>query len=106
MAIDIQAKVIMVCSMSGMTARMVSRFRGPTDIIGMTTSESAWRKLSLSWGVIPALAEEFPSTEVLFYHAKNYAKKELKLNRGDAIVITGGITGKSGTTNLIKVETI
>ena len=106
MAIDIQAKVIMVCSMSGMTARMVSRFRAPTDIIGMTTSETAWRKLSLSWGVIPALAEEFPSTEVLFYHAKNYAKKELKLNRGDSIVITGGVTGKSGTTNLIKVETI
>ena len=106
MAIDIQAKVIMVCSMSGMTARMVSRFRAPTDIIGMTTSEGAWRKLSLSWGVIPALAEEFPSTEVLFYHAKNYAKKELKLNRGDTIVITGGVTGKSGTTNLIKVETI
>ena len=106
MAIDIQAKVIMVCSMSGMTARMVSRFRAPTDIIGMTTTEKAWRKLSLSWGVTPALAEEFPSTEVLFYHAKNYAKRELRLNRGDTIVITGGITGKSGTTNLIKVETI
>ena len=106
MAIDIQAKVIMVCSMSGMTARMVSRFRAPTDIIGMTTSEKAWRKLSLSWGVTPALAEEFPSTEVLFYHAKNYAKRELRLNRGDTIVITGGVTGKSGTTNLIKVETI
>ena len=106
MAIDIQAKVIMVCSMSGMTARMVSRFRAPTDIIGMTTTEKAWRKLSLSWGVTPALAEEFPSTEVLFYHAKNYAKRELRLNRGDTIVITGGVTGKSGTTNLIKVETI
>ena len=106
MAIDIQAKVIMVCSMSGMTARMVSRFRAPTDIIGMTTTEKAWRKLSLSWGVTPALAEEFPSTEVLFYHAKNYAKRELRLNRGDTIVITGGVTGKSGTTNLIKVETV
>ncbi len=106
MAIDIQAKVIMVCSMSGMTARMVSRFRAPTDIIGMTTTEKAWRKLALSWGVTPALAEEFPSTEVLFYHAKTYAKRELRLNRGDTIVITGGVTGKSGTTNLIKVETI
>jgi pyruvate kinase len=106
MAVDINAKVIVVCTMSGMTARMVSRFRAPTDIIGMTTTEKAWRKLALSWGVTPALAEEFPSTEVLFYHAKNYAKKELKLNRGDTIVITGGVTGKSGTTNLIKVETI
>ncbi len=106
MAIDINAKVIVVCTMSGMTARMVSRFRAPTDIIGMTTNEAAWRKLSLSWGVTPIMAEEFPSTEVLFYHAKSYAKRELRLNRGDTIVITGGATGKSGTTNLIKVETI
>ena len=106
MAIDIKAKVIVVCTMSGLTARMVSRFRAPTDIIGMTTNESVWRKLALSWGVTPMMSEEFPSTEVLFYHAKNAAKKELFLKRGDTIVITGGVTGKSGTTNLIKVETI
>ena len=31
----------------------------------------------------------------------------LKLNDGDKIVITGGVTnGKSGNTNLIKVETV
>ena len=106
MAIDINAKVIVVCTMSGMTARMVSRFRAPTDIIGMTTNEAVWRKLALSWGVMPIMSEEFPSTEVLFYHAKNAAKRELSLKRGDSIVITGGVTGKSGTTNLIKVETI
>lgn len=106
MAIDIKAKVIVVCTMSGMTARMVSRFRAPTDIIGMTTNESVWRKLALSWGVTPMMSEEFPSTEVLFYHAKNAAKKEFFLKRGDTIVITGGVTGKSGTTNLIKVENV
>ena len=107
MAVDINAKVIVVCTMSGMTARMVSRFRAPTDIIGMTTDEKAWRKLSLSWGVTPMMSEEFNSTDVLFYHALNNAKRELNLGRGDKIVITGGSTnGKSGTTNLIKVETV
>ena len=90
-----------------MTARMVSRFRAPTDIIGMTTDEKVWRKLSLSWGVKPMMSEEFNSTDVLFYHAMNNAKRELNLGRGDKIVMTGGSTnGKSGTTNLIKVETV
>ena len=50
MAIDIGAKVIVVTSMSGMTVRMVSRFRAPTDIVGMATNKRVWYKLSLSWG--------------------------------------------------------
>ena len=39
MAIDVDAKAIAVCSLSGMTARMVSRFRSPVDILGITTNE-------------------------------------------------------------------
>ena len=46
MAIDVKAKCIVVNSVSGLTARMVSRFRCPVDIIGLTTSEKVWRKLN------------------------------------------------------------
>lgn len=107
MAIDIKAKAIAVCSLSGMTARMVSRFRPPVDIIGLTTDQKTWHKLSLSWGVIPVMCENYPSTEVLFYSAQKLTKETLKLKDGDKIVITGGVTnGKSGNTNLIKVETV
>jgi pyruvate kinase len=107
MAIDIDAKVIVACSMSGRTARMVSRFRSPVPIIGLTTNENTWRKLALSWGVIPAMCEEFTSTDVLFYTAKKIASKELGLEPKDRIVITGGdTTGHSGNTNLIKIEEI
>ena len=107
MAVDVKAKCIVVSSLSGQTARMVSRFRSPCDIIGMTTNEKAWRKLNMSWGVAPALVEEFNSTEVLFYHALLQAKKMLGLSAGDPVVLTGGqINGKPGNTNTIKVETI
>lgn len=107
MSIDIAAKAIAVCSLSGMTARMVSRFRPPVDIVGLTTSDKTWRKLALSWGVQPCMCENYPSTDVLFYNAQKLTKKLLDLNNGDKIVITGGVTnGKSGNTNLIKVETL
>lgn len=107
MAVDVGAKCIVVNSKSGQTARMVSRFRAPCDIIGMTTNERAWRKLNMSWGVTPALAEEFNSTEVVYYHAMVQAKKMMKLSKGDAVVLTGGqINGKPGNTNTIKVETV
>ena len=105
MAIDIQAKAIVACSLSGMTARMVSRFRSPVDIIGLTTDEKTWRRLALSWGVLPAMCEKFTSTDVLFYTAKKIAESTLHLNKGEKIVITGGDTsGHSGKTNLIKIE--
>ena len=107
MAMDLEAKAVVACSLSGMTARLVSRFRPSVPIIGLTTNENTWRRLALSWGVIPALCEQFSSTDVLFYMAKNISKQTLSLACGDRIVITGGDTsGQSGKTSLIKVEEI
>ena len=107
MAIDVNAKGIVVCSVSGKTAMMVSRFRSPVDIIGMTTNPKVWRKLALSWGVTPVLTDEFPTMDVMFYYAMNSARKYLPVKRGDNVVLTGGpINGKSGNTNTIKVEQI
>ena len=105
MAIDVKAKAIVVCSVSGKTARMVSRFRCPVDIIGMTTNEKVWRRLALSWGVTPILTEEFNSMDVMFYTARKAAIKTFGLNPGDNVVLTGGpINGQLGNTNTIKVE--
>ena len=107
MAIDIDAKAIVACSLSGMTARMISRFRSPVDILGLTTDERTWRKLAMSWGVTPAMSKEFSSTDVLFYFATQMVKEKFGLQSGDRIVITGGVpNGRSGNTNLIKVEII
>ena len=107
MAIDVAAQGIVVCSVSGKTARMVSRFRCPVDLIGMTTDPKVWRKLALSWGVTPVLTEEFSSMDVMFHFAKRSAMETLHLKKGDNIVLTGGpINGQSGNTNTIKVETI
>ncbi|MBR1471146.1 MAG: pyruvate kinase [Lachnospiraceae bacterium] len=107
MAIDLKAKVIVACTLSGRTARMVSRFRSPVDIIGLTTNEKTWRQLSLSWAVTPRMCELFPSTDVLFYSAKKVAVETMDLQPGDKIVISGGVTnGQSGNTNLIKIEDV
>lgn len=107
MAIDVNAKCIVVNSMSGITARMVSRFRCPAQILGITTNKRAWRQLNLSWGVLPVLGEEYNSLDIVFYQAVNRAKEILSLKSGDNVVLTGGqINGKSGNTNTIKVEII
>jgi len=107
MALDVNAKAIVVCSVSGKTAMLVSRFRTPVNIIGMTTDPKIWRRLSMSWGVTPVMADQFPSMDVMFYFAKKATKEALGLQEGDNIVLTGGpINGQSGNTNTIKIETI
>ncbi len=107
MAIDLNARAIVVTSISGMTVRMVSRFRAPTDIVGLATSRKAWYKLALSWGVLPLLTEQFPNMEVLNYYALRAARDAMKLQPGDTVVMTGGNTsGESGNTNMIRIETV
>ena len=107
MAIDVNAKAIVVCSVSGKTAMLVSRFRAPVDIIGMTTERKIWRRLSMSWGVTPVMADQFPSMEVMFYYAKKEATRVLGLQPGDNMVVTGGpVNGQRGNTNTIKIETV
>ncbi len=107
MAIDVDARAIVVCSVSGKTAMMVSRFRCPVDIIGLTTDPKVCRKLSLSWGVTPVMTDQFNNMDVMFYHAVAAAKKALDLQTGDHIILTGGpINGQSGNTNTIKIEKI
>ena len=107
MALDVDAKAIVVCSVSGKTAMLVSRFRTPVNIVGMTTDPKIWRRLSMSWGVTPILADEYPNMEVMMYFAKMKAQEVLKLEEGSNVIITGGpVSRGGGNTNTIKIETV
>ncbi|MBR6090814.1 MAG: hypothetical protein IKP86_12835, partial [Anaerolineaceae bacterium] len=107
MAIDLNAKGIVVSSHSGLTVRLVSRFRPPIDILGLATSKRTWYKLALSWGVRPIQTEHFPNMEVLNFFSLRLAKDALNLQKGDTVVMTGGDTsGQSGNTNVIRIETV
>lgn len=107
LAMDTNAVCIVATTRTGTTGRMICRFRPPMPIIGLTTSDKAYRQLALSWNVLPVLCEEFTSTDVLFYHAVQVARQTGMAKKGDNIVITGGLTnGQSGNSNLIKIETL
>ena len=104
MAIDLNAKCIVACTITGATARMVSRFRGPVPVLGLTENERTFRKLALSWGVIPQMCVRCRSTDRLIKQAVDTATLALKLNRGDRIIVTAGeIKSVPGNTDLIKV---
>ncbi len=53
------------------------------------------------------MCEVLPSTEVLFYTARTIAIDTMNMQKGEKVVITGGVTnGQSGNTNLIKIEEV
>ena len=107
MALDVKAKAIVVCSVSGKTAMLVSRFRTPVNIVGMTTDEKVWRRLAMSWGVTPVMSEVFPSLDVLFFYAKKKTAEVMDLQPGDNIILTGGpMNGQAGNPNTLKIEQI
>lgn len=104
-AYDLNAKAIVTVTKSGYSARMISRYRPGSDIIGCTTSEKVCRQLALTWGVMPIMLKEEKDVFDLFNNAILAAEKMGLLQKGDVTVITSGVPiGMSGTTNMIKVQ--
>lgn len=102
---DLGAKAIITVTKSGSTAKIVSKHRPSSMIIGCTTNKKVWRQINLSWGVVPLLCEEKYNTDELFAHAVEVSKESGLVKTGDIVVITAGIPlGISGTTNMLKVE--
>ncbi|NLN14327.1 MAG: pyruvate kinase [Tissierellia bacterium] len=104
---DLEAAAIITATSSGATSKAISKFRPKAPIIAATTSERVMRKLALEWGVYPVLAPESATTDEVISNSIEAAINSGYVKEGDLVVITAGIpVGLSGTTNLIKVQTI
>ena len=104
---DLDVKAIITVTKGGSTARLISKYRPLCPIISCTTDEVVCRQMNMSWGVTPIIINEETSTDELFEHAVDAAKKYGYVEQGDRVVITAGVPlGISGTTNLMKVDTV
>lgn len=104
---DLDAKAILTPTHSGLTARMISKYRPKSLIIAATPFDQVARQLSLQWGVYPMIIPESPGTDQLLSTAVNEALSQNFIQTGDIVVITAGVpVGKVGTTNMIKVQVI
>lgn len=104
---DLNVKAIITVTKSGTTARMISKFRPVSPIIGCTTDEMVCRQMNMSWGVTPIMCEEKTNTDELFDHAIDMAEKAGLVEIDDLVVITAGIPlGIVGNTNMVKVHKV
>ncbi len=104
---DLDASAIITVTKGGETARLISKYRPMFPIISCTMDEVVQRQMNLSWGVYPLVIAEETNTDELFRHAVSAACEAGYTEPGELVVITAGVPlGVSGTTNLLKVESI
>ena len=106
-AYSANATAIFAFTSSGFTARLVSRLRPEMPIIAMTQRRKNYHQLSFNWGIVPVLVEECKDSMEAFKICCDYSLKNHHINFGDLVIVTAGSPfGKSGTTNMMKVENI
>ena len=104
---SLRAKLIVVPTISGTSARLISNLEPECPILALVSSEDIANKLTLNYGVYAKVVDTATDINELVNKSIEEAKKFTDLNKGDNIIITGGlVAGKIGFTNLMKIETI
>lgn len=88
---NIGAKVIITPTMSGTTARFVSRFRPDCIHVGVSPNIKTVRKMQIYWGVIPFWQEYHENSNFIVQNAIDICRKQGFLTRGDIFVVTSGM---------------
>lgn len=98
---------IVAPTMSGYTARKMSRYRPACPIIAITPNVRTTKSLQLFFGVRSILIENFNSLDKIFDISKILVSQMLNLQPGDKFVITGGYPFKDiKYTNFMRVDEI
>ena len=103
---DLNINIIMTMTHSGSTARMISKYRPPSNVIALTPFNSIIRQLRLIWGITPIKVDKYDDIDLIPDLCKNVIHTNKLLKRGEKFIITGGVPmGVSGTTNYLSVQT-
>ena len=106
-ALDCDATAIVAFTLTGTTARLLSRYRPNVPIIAFSPNQEVRRRLNLLWGVIPRVLEPVQEIEQMVSRVEEEILARGSAKRGDRIVIVfGAPIGQQGKTNSIRLHTI
>lgn len=109
---NLNAKAIVCPTISGFTARLASKLKPNTEIIGCSPYDSVLRKMQIYWGVRPLKTAVETSTDKIIDHAIETAENAGYVNEGDVVIVSAGIatnssaSSKRGLTNTMRVVTV
>lgn len=112
-ASNLNAKCIVTPSVSGATARVVSKFKPKADIIGVTPNESTLRRMQIYWGVTPIKSFKVDTTEDIYDGAVDLLQAKQMIEPGDIVVMTAGIpspnvrkSSRDGVSNMMRIAVV
>ncbi len=86
-----KASTVIAFTLSGNTARIISKYRPKARIIAITPNYSVARQLLLYWGVEVMVVDRVPNVENYFEHFLQQAIRKNLVRRGELVVLTSGI---------------
>ena len=103
----VKASAIVCSTMSGTTAKDISNYRPSCPVIAVSPNAKVVRGLSVNYGIIPLNVGVAENTDELVEMSMDAAKKILRLNQGDKVVIVGSFPLESvNYTNFMKIEEV
>lgn len=102
---ELNASCIIAATMTGTTARYLSKFRPPCIIAGVTPNDWVLRRMQLYWGVYPVRIREITTTDDLILSAVEKTARKPFVKDGDVCIMTAGIAAQESnpyTTNMIR----
>ena len=107
LAIRLKCNGIVAPTITGYTAKKMSRFRPNCPVLALSPDINTVKSLKLYFGVYPILIKELKSLDDIVLKSREVACKYLDLVDGDKIIVTGGYPfSKTKHTNFVKIEEI
>ncbi len=108
---DVKAKLIVIPTITGRTAKLVSNFEPLAPILTLTTNKKVAEALTLYYGIYPKIVGEYKATEEVFENSRKEALNFMNLEKDDIIILTAGLnldkkSKELSKTNLLKIEII
>lgn len=94
---NLDAKCIVAPTMSGATAKVVSKFKPRADVIGVSPDEATLRRMQIYWGVRPLKSIPLKSMEDVCVNALEMVRAKQYVEPGDIVVLTAGLPAPMGT---------
>ena len=102
----LKAKYIIVPTMSGYTAKKISRFRPSCPIIALSPNYDVTKELNMYYGIYAVHIGDIKTFDKMMKLVRDYAIN-IGANKGDLVVITGGYPfNEVKHTNFMKIEEI
>ena len=92
-ASELDAKALIVPTLSGSTAKLISKYRPKTHIYAMSPSQATVRQMMLLWGVTPIWARRADTTDELESSMEELRERSI-VEKGDLCVITAGVLSR------------